>query len=301
MSEIGAYGLKSSAQKNLNLRNYLALYMDQVQNYSTYFTCRLFRYTTWKIKGDFYNVNPQYEYTFLDNSQSIKNYKNAQISVLMRWAPNEKIIETFNRRVSIASNQPIFTFYFANGFKGFQNSMLNYKKIEASVEQTFYTKNFGNTHYRFEAGNISSNLPIGLLFTGEGNFVENYPYFIKDAFQTMRLYEFVSDQYAHLFLQHNFGSLLFKAKRFQPSFSIHQNMGWGNLKDTTAHLNREFITKDKIFIESGLQIDNILKFNYLDIGYLGFGGSVFYRYGAYAFPEFKDNIALKLSMTFSIK
>ncbi|WP_445458203.1 DUF5686 family protein [Flavobacterium sp. HNIBRBA15423] len=301
LNEIGAHGLKDSQQKGLNIRNYLALYMDQIQNYSTYFTFRLWRYTTWKVKGDFYNVKPQYDYTFQDQNQSIQNYKNAQVSVLMRWAPNEKIIQSFNRRIAIASSEPIFTFYFANGFKGFQESSLAYQKFEASVEQTFFTKNFGNTHYRLEAGSITKNVPLGLLFTGEGSFVEKYPYFIKDAFQTMQLYEFVSDQYAHLFMHHNFGSLLFKTKKFQPSISIHHNMGWGNLKDTNLHLDFPFITKEKLFVESGLQIDNILKTNYLNIGYLGIGGSAFYRYGAYALPEFKDNIALKLSVTFTIK
>ncbi|NHN24580.1 carboxypeptidase-like regulatory domain-containing protein [Flavobacterium jejuense] len=301
LNEIGAYGLKSSQQKGLNLRNYLALYMDQIQNYSAYVTFRLLRYTTWKVKGDFYTVNPQYEAVLSNSYQGINEYKNAQVSVLLRWAPNEKIIQSFNRRVTIANSNPIFTFYFANGFKGFQESSLAYQKLEASVEQTFYSKNFGNTHYRFEAGTITKNVPLGLLFTGEGSYVEKYPYFIKDAFQTMRLYEFVSDSYAHLFLHHNFGSLLFKIKQFQPSVSLHHNMGWGNLRETNQQLQLPYITKEKLFVESGLQIDNILKVNYLDIGYLGFGGSMFYRYGAYGLPEFKDNIALKLSMTFTIK
>lgn len=301
LNEIGAYGLKSSQQKGLVLRNYLALYMDQIKNYSTYFTFRMLRYTTWKVKGDFYTVNPQYNVGFLDENETEQNYKNAQVSVLMRWAPNEKIIQSFNRRVAIASSAPVFSFYFANGFKGFQESALSYQKFEASVEQTFFTKNFGNTHYRFEAGSITKDVPLGLLFTGEGSYVEKYPYFIKDAFQTMRLYEFVSDQYAHLFLHHNFGSLLFKVKQFQPSISLHHNMGWGNLSGTNQHLQLPFTTKEKLFVESGLQIDTILKMNYLDIGYLGFGGSAFYRYGAYGFPEFKDNIALKLSLTFTIK
>jgi hypothetical protein len=34
--------------------------------------------------------------------------------------------------------------------------------------------------------------------------------------------------------------------------------------------------------------------------YLGFGLGVYYRYGAYAKPEFKDNIAVKLTGTFTM-
>lgn len=301
LNEIGAYGIKNDFQKGLRLRNYLSLQMDQIQNYAAYFTFRLWRYSTWKVKGDFYAVDPKYDYAFFDGNQEMKAYKNAQFSVLMRWAPNERIIQSFNRRVTMASSNPIFNLYFAHGFKGFQNSDLHYQKIEFSVEQTFFSKNLGNTHYKFEAGKVFNTVPVGLLFTGEGSYVEKYPYFVKDAFQTMGLYEFLSDQYAHLFLHHNFGSLLFKKGAFSPSVSIHQNVGWGNLKNSQQHLNFAFTTKEKIFLESGLQIDNILKRNYLNIGYLGIGGSVFYRYGAYSLPEFKNNIALKLSITFTIK
>lgn len=301
LNDIGNYGIKSEEQKGLKVRNYLSLQMDQIRNYAAYFSFRLWKYSTWKIKSDFYSISPTYEYTFLNNDQATSGYKNAQISLYIRWVPNEKIIQSFNRRVHLKSSTPLFKFYFSNGIKGFQNSNFNYHKMEASVEQTFYSKNFGTTHYKLELGNISNNLPLGLLFTGEGSYVKKYPYFIKDTFQTMQLNEFVSDQYANVFIHHNFESLLLKIKKFQPRISLHQNVGWGNLKKTNNHLGILFKTKEKIYLESGLQVENILKMDYLNVGYLGFGGSLFYRYGAYSLPELKDNIVLKFNMTITIK
>ena len=60
-------------------------------------------------------------------------------------------------------------------------------------------------------------------------------------------------------------------------------------------------TKDKVFMETGLQVDKILKINYLDVGYLGLGAGVYYRYGAYENSNAKDNFVYKFSATFTIK
>ena len=54
-------------------------------------------------------------------------------------------------------------------------------------------------------------------------------------------------------------------------------------------------------METGLQVDNIIKMNYLNVGYLGFGAGVFYRYGDYAYDKTDDNIAFKFTVSFSIK
>uniref|UniRef100_UPI004049BDEE DUF5686 family protein n=3 Tax=Flavobacterium sp. TaxID=239 RepID=UPI004049BDEE len=301
LNEIGNNGFERLMPKRLQLRDFLALNMDEIREYSTFINFRAFRRTQWFVKGSFTSVNPLYEYVFSTPNQDITNYKNAEIAVGMRWAPQEKIVQSFNQRVALVSNKPVFTFLYARGLEGFYESNFAYNKLEISAEQSFYSKNFGKTTYRIEGGYIDEDLPIGLLFTGEGSFVKKYPYFMKNTFQTMQPYEFVSDQYANLFLIHNFGTLLFKSKLVQPSLSVHHNMSWGRLENPASHQFFAFQTKEKVFTESGLQVDNILKINYLNVGYLGVGGSVFYRYGAYELPESNDNLVWKLSFTFTIK
>ena len=301
LNEIGNNGFEKLMPKRFELRDLLALTMDEIREYSTFVNFRAFRRTQWFLKGSFTTVNPLYDYVFSTGTQNITDYTNAEIAVGIRWAPQEKIVQSFNQRVAMASQKPVFTFFYARGLEGFNASNFAYNKIELSAEQSFYTKNFGKTTYRIEGGYIDQDLPVGLLFTGEGSFVSNYPYFMKNTFQTMRPYEFISNQYGNLFLIHNFGTLLFKSKLVQPSLSIHHNMSWGRLENPEFHTLLAFQTKEKVFTESGLQIDNIIKINYLNMGYIGIGGSVFYRYGAYALPEPKDNLVWKLSLTFTIK
>ena len=56
---------------------------------------------------------------------------------------------------------------------------------------------------------------------------------------------------------------------------------------------------EKGFFESGVMLDNILRVKYINILYYGFGGGVFYRYGAYALPEKSSNLVWKLIVTVS--
>ena len=83
---------------------------------------------------------------------------------------------------------------------------------------------------------------------------------------------------------------------------LQTNIGWGDLshKGKNQYL-MPYKTKEKLFTESGLQIDNHLKQEWAYVGYLGIGAGVYYRYGAYRNPEPKDNIAFKLTTTFTIK
>ena len=146
---------------------------------------------------------------------------------------------------------------------------------------------------------MDGNVPIGLLFTGEGSFDDRFPVVMRDHFQTMFLYEFLSDRYVNLFLTHDIGSLLFKSDKFSPGVVLHHNMSWGDLSNPLAH-NFQFNTKDQIFIESGIEFTNLLTLDWLgtNIGY-GIGG--FYRYGFYSLDSFEDNFALKFNVTFSLR
>ena len=116
----------------------------------------------------------------------------------------------------------------------------------------------------------------------------------------MKPYEFLSDKYVRLFYSHNFGSLLINTKRFKPQFIIVQNSGWGGLRDASDH-EIDFKTQDKIYLESGLIINNIIKIKYLNLFYFNLGMGGFYRYGSYGLGNFSDNLALKLSMSISLK
>ncbi len=301
LAETGSYGLNYSGQNILNLRNFIAFQMDKIEQENLTIGFRALRYTQWRFGLSRTETTPQYVYQFQDEGKTYLKYVNSDLRVDMRFAFKEKIVHSLNQRVSAGSKYPVFYLSYSRGLKNVFDGDFNYNKIEARIEQTFFTKNFGNTKFRLEGGYIDNPLPYGLLFTGEGSYNKDYPYLMPNYFQTMLPYEFLSDRYANLFLSHNFGTLLFQAGNFRPALSVHNNIGWGDLSHNASHQFIGFKTKNKVFTEAGLQLDSLYKINYLDIGYLGFGVGAYYRYGAYENPEFDDNIAYRFTMTFSIK
>ena len=301
--EAGNYGLNSTMQNMLNFRNFQAYLMDNVKQTSFNIEARSFRYLKWKVTLTQSATTPKYLTEFQDNNQIYTDYNDSNMRIDLRFGFKEKFISSFNQRISAGSTYPIVSLSYSKGIKNVLQSDFNYDKIEARIEQSFFTKNFGTTKYQLDAGLIDNPLPFGLLFTGEGSYDKDYPYMIPKYFQTMRLYEFLSDQYVHLFLSHDFGGLLFKSGKFQPGITLHNNFGWGNLADKNKSSNFlvDYKTKNKVFMETGLQVDKILKMNYLDIGYFGLGAGIYYRYGAYENPNTKDNLVYKFSATFTIK
>ena len=70
-------------------------------------------------------------------------------------------------------------------------------------------------------------------------------------------------------------------------------MGWGNIQNTDV-LTPDFQTMEHLYIESGLELRNLI--DYDGLGYktgIGIGG--FYRYGFYGFKDFDDNFAIKIN------
>ncbi len=102
----------------------------------------------------------------------------------------------------------------------------------------------------------------------------------------MRPNEFLADEYITVHLKHSFGTLLVKGKHFHPKPALVSSAAFGRLSRPEAHRGLSFSPLGEGFFESGLRIDDI---------YANLGLGAFYRYGPQAFPEWRDNVALKLS------
>lgn len=301
LMETGNYGLNTYEPNLYNFRNYLGFQYDMIRQENLNFGFRTLRYLKLNFDLNHTKVAPRYDYEFQNNGDIFRNYVNTDFTMNLRFAHKEKFVQSLNTRYSVETKFPVLNVSFSKGLKNFIDGDFNYNKIEASLQHSFYTKNFGQTSYRLEGGFVDNPLPYGLLFTGEGSYDKKTAIIMKNTFQTMRPYEFLSDKYANLFLSHNFGGLLFKSGKFQPGVTWHNNFGWGNLSNKSAHQLIDFKIKNKVFTETGLQIDNIFKLNYMNIANLGLGFGAYYRYGEYANEESNDNLVFKFSMAFSIK
>lgn len=301
LMETGNYGLNTYEPNLYNFRNYLGFQYDMIRQENLNFGFRTLRYLKLNFDLNHTKVAPRYDYEFQNDGDIFRNYVNTDFTMNLRFAYKEKFVQSLNTRYSVETKFPVLNVSYSKGLKNFIDGDFSYNKIETSLQHSFYTKNFGQTSYRIEGGFVDNPLPYGLLFTGEGSYDKKTAIIMKNTFQTMRPYEFLSDKYANLFLSHNFGGLLFKSGKFQPGVTWHNNFGWGNLSNKSAHQLIDFKIKNKVFTETGLQIDNIFKLNYMNIANLGLGFGAYYRYGEYANEESNDNLVFKFSMAFSIK
>jgi hypothetical protein len=177
-----------------------------------------------------------------------------------------------------------------------------FTKIEFSLEHQFLIRAFGKTDVYVASGWLNGSAPYFSLFNGKGSNVDSFRYsnfFIQNYFQTMDVYEFISDRYAYLFLTHHFGRIVStRSLYFRPELSLVHNSGIGTL--STKHFAETSSLKamEKGYFESGFILNNLLRFKYLNVAYVGLGGGAFVRYGEYAHPKFSDNFVYKISVMF---
>lgn len=288
-------------QRLFNFRNALAEQMDHIKAFSFNTKMKLYRNIDWTIGFNTADINPLYNYNFISNTKSITNYKNSEINVGISYFVNEKLNNIFNSVMRLASDDPIFNLTYSRGLTNVFGSDFSYNKLRFTLDYSFRIKGLGKTTYRLDMGYIDTSLPYGQLFTGEGSYDEDFPNVFHNYFQTSLPYEFLSDKYAHLFTNHNFGMLFNNKGYFTPEIVLHNNFGIGDLSKATNHQNIAFNIKKELFLESGLELRNIIKLNYLDIGYFGLGAGGFYRYGAYHLQDFSDNFVFKFAAGFTFK
>ena len=242
------------------------------------------------------NYMPTDNYTF-DGVQQGFNF--TELNVKMRYAFNEKFIRFLGFRLKENSRFPIFSVNYTKGFDKVLGGKFDYSKVLTAVQHQFRTRQFGKTLYRIEAGWVNKPVPLFLLFNSPGFGKDFNILGGSNVFQTMELNEFTSDRFVHLFFRQEFGTLLLKHKKFQPAISLEHNITFGNLKNQEIHQNVPFKTLEKGYFEVGLVADNIIKLKVFNIYYLGLGFGVYYRYGPYQLDNFKDNMAMRLTIDIS--
>ena len=225
-------------------------------------------------------------------SMLINDYNFTELRVGLCYSFKEKFIKTLRYKLSMGTKYPTVWFNYIRGFNNFLNGEYNYNKYEFKIRKSYFIKNLGTSSFQLQAGYIDGDLPYCNLYNGIGSY-RKYTIAIPNSFACMRMNEFLSNRYAALFFTHNFGKLLFKTKIFAPEIVVATNLCIGDLNNPSKHFNIDVRTLRKGYIESGLLVNKII-----NTGFYGIGVGAYYRYGYYSLPAFKDNIALKFTLTF---
>ncbi|HLK30362.1 MAG TPA: DUF5686 family protein [Puia sp.] len=224
------------------------------------------------LTGDNKIYNPLQNLPLKDNYPSTtgQTLNTFEASIKLRFAYLEKFFENNFFRTSLGSDYPIVDFKYTRGIAGVLNSSYNYDKISASISDYKKIPPLGTLYYNVFGGKTYATLPFPFLDIAPGN--EIY-YYNQYAFSLMNKFQYLSDQYVGVNLEHNIGIGLFRFIPFTRKLKFRQfwtaKALWGSLSDANKLLNTSsdytFQTLNgKTYLELGTGVDNIFKFFRLD-------------------------------------
>lgn len=241
---------------------------------------------------------PSYAYAYTPAPEEIytDQFRYATINLGFRYAYLESSFKAAGRQMVIKSNFPVIYFNYTQSFNHILGSKFPYQKIDLKINYSLYTKLIGKSHFSVSFGKVFGSAPYSELYDGGGVF-KPLTLSAANSFQTMEVNEFTNDRFIAVFFEQHFGHLLYKSglKYFSPSPIFVTNIGWGKIDHPEYHQHVDVKSFEHGFYESGILINNIFQY-----GMVGVGVGMFYRYGAYQFPIWSDNVSLKISMTFAL-
>ena len=122
--------------------------------------------------------------------------------------------------------------------------------------------------------------PYQIMYGGPGTEFKFTGIIIKNAFQTMQLYDFFADRYAHSFIDYNFGNVIFRKGKFKPELALAMNLGWGKIKGRKEiHELDDVNDYPKGYFEAGIMLNNLLRLKIYKYFYGGLGIGTFVGFG----------------------
>ncbi|MDD2346514.1 MAG: DUF5686 family protein [Bacteroidales bacterium] len=253
------------------------------------------KYTSLKVGFARNTVFPGFDYQNI-NSDDLYNKDNPAITseakIALRYAPNEKIINDDNFKFLVNNDFPILIVQYSHSFDNLLNSNYQYNKLDLYFTKSHTSKYYGKSNVILKAGFIDRDLPLWGLYAFTSNLNKEYIY-SSNSFSTMPFNKYYSSSSVELFFQHNFGKLIYRGKKFQPEFMLHQNIAFGWSNEKQYFQNQNITVPEKGYFESGISINNLL-----NLKFYSFGIGAFYHYGPYSSSDFYSNIALKWGISF---
>lgn len=282
-----------------NFRSLLIKKMDLTESYKISFNFRALKYVLFNLgfNNDFKKTGTYDFITQIDNVVVLQDqFHFTEVTAGFKWAYGEKFVQTTKARISLGTKYPVVWFQYTRGIKNFLNGEYNYNRFDLKIQKTFNFKFLGKFSFQFNAGFVDVPVPACNLYYGNASY-RLVTFFAPFSFATMRMNEFLSSSYLALYLYHDFGSLLFKTRKwFHPEFALSQNFGIGWLADKERY-SMLYSTREMNlgYYESGLLINNLINLKLLNVGI-----GAFYRWGPYSFDNVGDNFSYKVSIFFPL-
>ena len=197
-----------------------------------------------------------------------------EIELAFNYTPNKKTSGYGVERTIINDgNYPSFYLGYSYGLKGMMSGDFEYQKLQALYTQPWNIGGLGRLYSTVEIGKTFGEVPLSLLNPIPGN--QTY-FSIYNSFTQLDYYEFVSDTYTSLHLQHNFGGRLFSRIPLLRKLNLREVIGfravYGEISPENVALNAsgiEYQAPGDIYYEYSVGIGNIFRIFRIDFNFRG--------------------------------
>ena len=231
-------------------------------------------YRTLKSATDSFSIDYKVMEDGVFTGEVKSELKQAEIQVGFLYAPGRKTSGYGVEQTVINSDHfPSFYAGYSYGLKDVMGSDFEYKKIQALYTQPWNIGGIGRLLSTVEVGTTIGAVPLSLLNPIPGNqtYFSNY-----NSFSQLDYYEFVSDTYASLHLQHNFGGRIFSRIPLLRKLDLREVVGfravYGTISQENIDLNASNIVyqaPEDIYWEWSVGVGNIFRVFRLDFNFRG--------------------------------
>ncbi|PRZ26550.1 DUF5686 and carboxypeptidase-like regulatory domain-containing protein [Flavobacterium granuli] len=251
---------------NINLSN-LGVEIEPIKNltFQTGFSYRTLESASNTFSLDYYTDN-----TYTTTKSDVKQ---SEINFQVEYTPNRKTIGYGVERNNVDSPFSRFYINYSHGFKGLLDSDFKYEKIQLYYKQPIIIGPLGRSNVIMEVGKTFGTIPLGLMNVIPGN--QTY-FTIENTFSNLNFYEFVTDQYAMLQWDHNFGGRLLSRIPFMRKLNWREIIGvkavYGTISDANRAINASgliYNAPEDVYWEYSAGIGNIFKVLRIDFAWRG--------------------------------
>ncbi|MEX2349770.1 MAG: DUF5686 family protein [Flavobacteriaceae bacterium] len=211
---------------------------------------------------------------FDENGDIQSEIKQPEIELSLNFTPGRTTSGFGVERTIINSGKfPQFFLGYSYGLKDILEGDFEYQKVQALYTQPWNIGGFGRMYSTVEAGKTFGEVPLGLLSPIPGN---QTLFSIYNTFSQLDFYEFVSDTYASVHIEHNFGGRFFSRIGFLRKLNLREIVSfravYGEISEKNKALNASSVVyqaPEDIYYEYSFGVGNIFKIFRLDFNFRG--------------------------------
>jgi len=210
----------------------------------------------------------------LDHSKGTNGFtKQYEYGFMIDYTPKRRTIGYGVERSDVDYNYARLFLNYSQGIKGIFGSDFDYQKLQFYYRQPVLVGGFGRLFTTFEAGKIFGTVPLGLMGVVPGN--QSY-FLIENTYNLLDYYEFVTDEYVSVHLEHNFNGRLFSRIPGLRNLNLREIIGikgiYGTVSQKNIDLNASnliYRSPQDVYWEYHAGVGNIFKVLRIDAAWRG--------------------------------